>query len=224
MSFIAIDISLDNFNLLIGNKSKIIFSKTEKVYKDRSNILFETLHYIQNEKIFDFKNIEKIYSTIGPGNYNGIRISISTIKALNLVYKKLDISGISSLDALIRSQAVSDKNSCAVIKSSPGYLYTQWYDKFLNPISNIEILSLENKIKLPVEKTSFRLIGNGSEELAMKLNYKISINNNNIITPKGLWHSVNNLINNNTNINPEPLYLRSDNIVKPSFWKKAPSV
>ena len=94
MSFIAIDISLDNFNLLIGNKSKIIFSKTEKVYKDRSNILFETLHYIQNEKIFDFKNIEKIYSTIGPGNYNGIRISISAIKAFKLVYQKLNIFDI----------------------------------------------------------------------------------------------------------------------------------
>jgi len=101
LNFLAIDISLDNFNLLIGNEKSIIFSKTAKINKDRSQILFDTLNYIQNEKIFEYNKLGIIYSTIGPGNFNGIRISISTIKAFKLVYQKLNISGVSSLDALI---------------------------------------------------------------------------------------------------------------------------
>ena len=224
MNFLAIDISLDNFNLLIGNKKSIIFSKTAKINKDRSQILFDTLNYIQNEKIFEYNKLGIIFSTIGPGNFNGIRISISTIKAFKLVYQKLNISGVSSLDALIRSKSKSDLNTCVAIKSSPGYLYTQCYDKFFKPLNNVEVLCLENEIKLPISKNSFRLIGNGSEDLAEKLDCKVTRHNNNIITIEGLYESINNMINNSNYIDPTPLYLRNTNIVKPAKWKKAPIV
>ncbi len=224
MNFLAIDISLDNFNLLIGNENSIIFSKTAKINKDRSQILFDTLNYIQNEKIFEYNKLGIIYSTIGPGNFNGIRISISTIKAFKLVYQKLNISGVSSLDALIRSKSKSDLNTCVAIKSSPGYLYTQCYDKFFKPLNNVEVLCLENEIKLPISKNSFRLIGNGSEDLAEKLDCKVTRHNNNIITIEGLYESINNMINNSNYIDPTPLYLRNTNIVKPAKWKKAPIV
>lgn len=224
MNFLAIDISLDNFNLLIGNKKSIIFSKTAKINKDRSQILFDTLNYIQNEKIFEYNKLGIIYSTIGPGNFNGIRISISTIKAFKLVYQKLNISGVSSLDALIRSKSKSDLNTCVAIKSSPGYLYTQCYDKFFKPLNNVEVLCLEDEIKLPISKNSFRLIGNGSEDLAEKLDCKVTRHNNNIITIEGLYDSINSMINNSNYIDPTPLYLRNTNIVKPAKWKKAPIV
>ncbi len=224
MNFLAIDISLDNFNLLIGNEKSIIFSKTAKINKDRSQILFDTLNYIQNEKIFEYNKLGIIYSTIGPGNFNGIRISISTIKAFKLVYQKLNISGVSSLDALIRSKSKSDLNTCVAIKSSPGYLYTQCYDKFFKPLNNVEVLCLENEIKLPISKNSFRLIGNGSEDLAEKLDCKVTRHNNNIITIEGLYDSIISMINNNNYIDPTPLYLRNTNIVKPAKWKKAPIV
>ena len=224
MNFLAIDISLDNFNLLIGNEKSIIFSKTAKINKDRSQILFDTLNYIQNEKIFEYNKLGIIYSTIGPGNFNGIRISISAIKAFKLVYQKLNISGVSSLDALIRSKSKSDLNTCVAIKSSPGYLYTQCYDKFFKPLNNVEVLCLENEIKLPISKNSFRLIGNGSEDLAEKLDCKVTRHNNNNITIEGLYDSINSMINNSNYIDPTPLYLRNTNIVKPAKWKKAPIV
>ena len=224
MNFLAIDISLDNFNLLIGNEKSIIFSKTAKINKDRSQILFDTLNYIQNEKIFEYNKLGIIYSTIGPGNFNGIRISISTIKAFKLVYQKLNISGVSSIDALIRSKSKSNLNTCVAIKSSPGYLYTQCYDKFFKPLNNIEVICLENEIKLPISKNSFRLIGNGSEDLAEKLDCKVTRHNNNIITIEGLYDSINSMINNSNYIDPTPLYLRNTNIVKPAKWKKAPIV
>ena len=224
MNFLAIDISLDNFNLLIGNEKSIIFSKTAKINKDRSQILFDTLNYIQNEKIFEYNKLGIIYSTIGPGNFNGIRISISAIKAFKLVYQKLNISGVSSIDALIRSKSKSNLNTCVAIKSSPGYLYTQCYDKFFKPLNNVEVLCLENEIKLPISKNSFRLIGNGSEDLAEKLDCKVTRHNNNIITIEGLYDSINSMINNSNYIDPTPLYLRNTNIVKPAKWKKAPIV
>ena len=109
---------------------------------------------------------------------------------------------------MIRSKSKSDLNTCVAIKSSPGYLYTQWYDKFFNPINNVEVLCLENKIKLPISKNSFRLIGNGSEDLAEKLDCKITRHNNNIITIEGLYDSINNLINNNNYIDPDTIIFK----------------
>ena len=95
---------------------------------------------------------------------------------------------------------------------------------FLNLSNNVEVICLENEIKLPISKNSFRLIGNGSEDLAEKLDCKVTRHNNNTITIEGLYDSINSMINNNNYIDPTPLYLRNTNIVKPSKWKKAPIV
>ena len=220
----AIDLSLDKLLIITGNDKGINFSKSIKLTQDRNGILFKTLINMTNENFLDLKKFKIIYSTIGPGNSNGIRIAISTIKAFALANKNINIAGISSLDALSRSIPNLKMNVCVAIKSSPGYLYVQWFDKFYKPISKIEILNIEEKINLPIHNEKFLLIGNGSEILAKKLEVKFSIYRCNSITAEGIYSSIRNMLLNNINLKASPIYFKNTTIVEPSLWKKFPIV
>ena len=223
MIFLAIDLSLDNFNIIVGNKENIIYSQSIKLFKNRDKILFDTLNIIKDSKILDFKNLNAIYATIGPGNFNGVRIAISTIKAFALVNKNIKISGISSFDALVRSHKISS-NVCVAVKSSPGFVYAQWFDLQFKYLSDIEVYNLENEYKLPVERTNLAFLGNGSEILADKFDCKGLVINKNLITTKGLFSAVNNLINNKLYTDATPIYLKNTNIADPSTWKRSPII
>tara|TARA_B100000686_G_scaffold78896_1_gene85043 strand:- start:27546 stop:28223 length:678 start_codon:yes stop_codon:yes gene_type:complete len=222
LSFLAIDLSLDNFVVIIGNAKEISFSKTIELNHNRNRILFDTLCYLQAKKILNFKKLQTVYSTIGPGNFNGIRMSISTIKAFSLAHNDINIAGVSSLDALSRSTPNLKKNICTAIKSSPGYLYVQWFDKFYRPITKIEVLNIEKKIKLPIYYENFIVVGDGSEILAEKLKYKFVMYKRNLITADGLYGSIKNILKNRTYLKASPLYLKNTNIIKPSLWKTSP--
>lgn len=224
MSFLAIDLSLDNFVVVIGSAKEISFSKTIKLNQNKNRILFSTLSRLQAKKILNFKKLQTIYSTIGPGNFNGIRMSISTIKAFAIAHKNINISGVSSLEALSRSIPNLKKNICAAIKSSPGYLYIQWFDKFYRPITKIEVLDIKKNIKLPIACENFIIVGNGGEILAEKLEYKFVMYKKNLITVDGLYGSIKNIIKNSAYLKASPLYLNNTNIIKPSLWKTPPVV
>ena len=221
MSFLAIDLSLENFVIVTGNNKEISFSDSIKLNQNRNSILFNTLNHLQNNKILDFEKLKNIYSTIGPGNFNGIRISISTIKAFALVNKNISIAGVSSLDALARSIPNLKMNVCTVIKSSPGHLYVQWFDKFYKPITKVEVLNIEKQISLPIHKDNFILVGNGRKIFAEKLEYKFTMRNNSI-TVDGLYSSIENMLKNNISLKASPLYFKNTNIVEPALWKKSP--
>ena len=50
-----------------------------------------------DKKKVNFELVEKVIVNLGPGKYSSIRTSISTLKALNLIYK-FKIYGFSSKD------------------------------------------------------------------------------------------------------------------------------
>ena len=94
-------------NLIIdAANEKIIFKiiDNDKIYTNdyensRKNfdkfavLLFNFL----NKKTMNFDIIDKVLVNLGPGKYSSIRTSISTLKAINLIYK-FQIYGFSSKD------------------------------------------------------------------------------------------------------------------------------
>ena len=140
-----------------------------------------------------------------------------------MVNKKVNIAGISSFDALARSYN-NNINICVAVKASPGFIYIQWFSKHFIPTTDIEVFDLEKNLKLPFSLENIMFIGNGSEILAEKINFKGKIMRENLITPGGLFNSINNLILKNIHIDATPLYLKNSNILEPSRWKNSPIV
>ncbi len=96
-----------NKNLIIdAANEKIIFkiidnnkTYTNDLENSRQNFdKFATLLFkFLNKNMVTFDVIDKVLINLGPGKYSGIRASISTLKALNLIYK-FKIFGFSSKD------------------------------------------------------------------------------------------------------------------------------
>ena len=96
-------------------KSLIVDAAHEKIiFKIISNNKIYTTDYENSRENFDkfaallftflekkkisFKIIDKVIVNLGPGKYSSIRTSLSTLKALNLIYE-FKIYGFSSKDA-----------------------------------------------------------------------------------------------------------------------------
>ena len=98
----------------INKKYLIVDAANEKIiFKIIDNDKIYTNDYKNSRKNFDkfavllfkfikknmisFKTLDKVLVNLGPGKYSSIRTSISTLKALNLIYK-FKIYGFSSKD------------------------------------------------------------------------------------------------------------------------------
>tara|TARA_A100001388_G_scaffold271212_1_gene249695 strand:- start:1079 stop:1471 length:393 start_codon:yes stop_codon:yes gene_type:complete len=69
------------------------YENSRKNFDKFALLLFKFL----DKKMMSFDIIEKVLVNLGPGKYSSIRTSISTLKALNLIYK-FNIYGFSSKD------------------------------------------------------------------------------------------------------------------------------
>ena len=84
MEKLIIDVANEKIFLMFINKDNI-----HKVEHENSKINYEKLSILINEFLEKYKknlyNISEIYVNRGPGSFAGIRNSLSTVKAINLV-------------------------------------------------------------------------------------------------------------------------------------------
>ena len=86
MEKLIIDVANEKIFLMFINEDNI-----HKVEHENSKINYEKLSILINEFLEKYKknlnNISEIYVNRGPGSFAGIRNSLSTVKAINLVNK-----------------------------------------------------------------------------------------------------------------------------------------
>ncbi len=93
---LIIDAANEKIIFKIIDKNKTYTNEYENIRKNFDKfdiILFKFL----DKKMVSFNIIEKVMVNLGPGKYSSIRTSISTLKALSLIYK-FNIYGFSSKD------------------------------------------------------------------------------------------------------------------------------
>ena len=93
---LIIDAANEKIIFKIIDNNKIYTNDYENSRKnfDRFGIL---LFKFLDKKVIGFDTIDKVLVNIGPGKFSSIRTSISTLKALNIIYK-FRIYGFSSKD------------------------------------------------------------------------------------------------------------------------------
>ena len=84
--YLIIDAANEKIIFKIIDESKIYTNDYENSRKnfDRFAIL---LFKFLNKKMIRFDIVDKVLVNLGPGKYSSIRTSLSTLKALNLIYK-----------------------------------------------------------------------------------------------------------------------------------------
>ena len=82
------------FKIIVNNKTYTNDYENSRKNFDRFAIL---LFKFLEKKLINFNFIDKVLVNLGPGKFSSIRTSISTLKALNVVYK-FNLYGFSSKD------------------------------------------------------------------------------------------------------------------------------
>ena len=93
---LIIDAANEKIIFKIIDESKIYtndYENSRKNFDKFAILLFKFL----DKKMVSFDIVDKVLINLGPGKYSSIRTSISTLKALNLIYK-FKIYGFSSKD------------------------------------------------------------------------------------------------------------------------------
>ena len=224
MKFIALDLSLSHLIMIYGDLNNLYYKKCIPLSKDRAGILFTNLEKMISELKIDLESIDMLFSTVGPGNFNGIRISLSLIKGLAIA-KNIKIAGLSSLELMSRSFVnKNQQNICTIIKASPDFYYLQIFDEFYRSVEEAKLININEKIKFPFLDSQLIIVGNDSKNIAKTIKYKGNYLNLSSSTPEGLYLLVKDTIKNNNYLDANPKYLREVNAVEPSLWKRKPIV
>ena len=224
MNFIAIDLSSNHLVILWGNTHKIFYKKKIIVQRDRAGLLFKSIQDIINDLNFDLSSLDILFSTIGPGNFNGIRVALSVVKGF-AISNNTKIYGLSTLEAISRSFFNrNNKYILSIIKASTDFYYIEWYNQLHKSIVPQKIININEKIELPVAINDITLVGNDVNLLAKKINFQGETHNVDSPSPESLFLSAKAAILSEHYIEPNPIYLREVNAQKPSLWKKNPIV
>ena len=224
MNFIALDLSLNHLVILLGDTHKIFYKKIIIVKRDRAGLLFKSIQEMINDLNLDLSSLNILFSTIGPGNFNGIRVALSVVKGF-AISNNTKIYGLSSLEAISRSFLNrNNKYILSIIKASSDFYYIEWYNQLHKSIVPQKIINISEKIELPVSINDIALVGNDVKLLAKKINFHGEMYNVDSPSPESLFLSAKAAILSNHYIEPNPIYLREVNAQKPSLWKKNPIV
>ena len=93
---LIIDAANEKIIFKIIDKNKTYTSEYDNSRKNFDKFAMLLFKFLDKKKV-NFELIEKVMVNLGPGKYSSIRTSISTLKALNLIYK-FKIYGFSSKD------------------------------------------------------------------------------------------------------------------------------
>ena len=93
---LIIDAANEKIIFKIIDKNKTYTNEYENSRKNFDKFALLLFKFL-DKKMMSFDIIEKVLVNLGPGKYSSIRTSLSTLKALNLIYK-FNIYGFSSKD------------------------------------------------------------------------------------------------------------------------------
>lgn len=141
MSFF-IDTSTRISTIAILKDFDIIESMSIKCEKNLSNVLFSDIQNLFKKNNLMPNCIDKIYVSIGPGSFTGIRIGLTIAKTW-ATFCHIKLCPISSLEVLA-SANIEKSNTCVLIDARRNYVYGAIYDEFLNPIVSDSYFSIEN--------------------------------------------------------------------------------
>ena len=93
---LIIDAANEKIIFKIIDKNKTYTNEYDNSRKNFDKFAMLLFKFLDKKKV-NFELVEKVIVNLGPGKYSSIRTSISTLKALNLIYK-FKIYGFSSKD------------------------------------------------------------------------------------------------------------------------------
>ena len=109
MKVLAFDTSSKYLSVAVADDDKVLSSFHKDMGLNHCSLLIPTIDKILNKCKIELKEIDLIALSIGPGSFTGLRIGVSTAKALSLA-TKIPVVGVPTLDVIAHCHCEESRN------------------------------------------------------------------------------------------------------------------
>lgn len=210
MKILSVSTSSNIASVSISENDKCILELNINNNKTHSETLIPLIDKLFNETNLKLSDINLVACDVGPGSFTGIRIGISSVKAIS---ESLDIPvvDVSSLETLAYNvQDIPCKTICSIIDARNNQVYCGIFDKNYNLLENYLADDINNVVNSLQKYEDVLFVGDGAiihKDLLKIKNFKYD----NVIHAKNIAKcAYNKFKNNNTKTADSliPLYLR----------------
>ena len=153
MNFLSIDCSTDISSLFVKTENKT-FSKVLQSDKSGNDLLMKRILDFFTENKLKFGDISQIFVNQGPGNFSGLRGSLSIAKGVS-ISKKMNLFGYNTFIWSCAKFFNKENSICSFIEFRGKY-FVKKFDKKLQSISKIKEITEDEIIKN--YKNAFKVI------------------------------------------------------------------
>ncbi|HKJ06802.1 MAG TPA: tRNA (adenosine(37)-N6)-threonylcarbamoyltransferase complex dimerization subunit type 1 TsaB [Flavobacteriaceae bacterium] len=145
----------------------------------------EKLHPFIEEVIakanIDFKSLDAVAVSKGPGSYTGLRIGVSAAKGLCYALN-LPLISLSTLNSLATAVEINKGYKIAMLDARRMEVYAAIFDSENNIVENVKAIIIdENSFKKYLENNQVYLIGDGAVKCQEKISHKNAIFKPNVL-------------------------------------------
>ena len=141
MKYLFIDTSNSFISIYIVKDNKVLVYKKVETLKDMANTIMPLIRDAFNEVNFHIKDIDKIFVTIGPGSFTGIRVGITVAKTISYCLN-IPVYPISTLEYL-SSVNTNYRKIISIIDARRGNVFAGFYDFNLNKLEDEKLVSYD---------------------------------------------------------------------------------
>jgi tRNA threonylcarbamoyladenosine biosynthesis protein TsaB len=163
MKILAVDTATSSCSVAIIRDDSLLAELTTAPDETHSRHLMTMVDVICRMAGYKIADIDGFAVTIGPGSFTGLRIGISTIKAIAFGLKK-PVVGVSSLEALAWQCVPSPYLMCPLLDARKNEVYHGQYRSHsgkLMPVGIEQVASLVEAVRAIREPSLF--VGNAAE-------------------------------------------------------------
>ncbi|MGI8951218.1 MAG: tRNA (adenosine(37)-N6)-threonylcarbamoyltransferase complex dimerization subunit type 1 TsaB [Chitinophagaceae bacterium] len=172
MAFILhIDSATENASVCISENEKLLALEESKIQKDHSSFLQPAIKKLLITTNHQPSEIDAIAVTAGPGSYTGLRVGLSSAKALCYALNKPLIL-LNTLEVMAQSQIengewkMEDILFCPMIDARRMEVFTAIYNKNLQPVLlPLAMILNENSFANLLDKNTIIFFGSGHQKL-----------------------------------------------------------
>lgn len=144
-NILAFDTALTGCNVAFSSSDGgTRISKQIETMRDQAKLLVPMIQEVLTEAGVEFKDIDIIASTNGPGSFTGLRLGLATARSLGLALNK-QVIGVNSFEFMLahyRSINVTG-SILIVLETKRQDFYAQMFDKDDNPVTDMMAMNAD---------------------------------------------------------------------------------
>ena len=173
MKYLYIDTSSAYLYTGIVEEDKLLIEKKKYLGHELSKESLYIVSEMFEEANLSVDDIDKIIVVNGPGSFTGIRIGLTFAKVYAWA-KKIEITSISSLDAMAISTNIST-NKVPMLNARRGYVYTGIYSKDNELLFDNSYIKIDEFMNSLNKLDDYKIISNDEEIELDKIEYNPNI-------------------------------------------------